>query len=158
MNTVVYVPHPALQPYIQVYMHSGLGAQRQMLELDLFPVGHGVLTFILDEDHFLYNSDRNKYYNVCFNFTGQLDRHHHLTASSASMIDVMFKPSGAFKLLGIPQQLLLNECTLVSDMLGGQINTLCRRIEDYAGRVTVLSCMELLSSAFRAFAISNPIA
>jgi len=132
MNTVVYIPHPLLQPFIQVYMHSRVGGQRQIMELDLFPVGHSVLTFILDEEHFLYNSERNKYYNVRFNFTGQLDCHHQLTTSSASMIYVMFKPFGAFKLLGIPQQLLINECTLVSDILGEQIHTLCRRMEDHA--------------------------
>ncbi|TKC07453.1 helix-turn-helix transcriptional regulator [Pedobacter frigoris] len=134
MHTIVYIPHPVLQPYVQVYMHSSVGGQREreQMELDLFPVGHGVLTFILDEEHFLYNSERNKYYNVRFNFTGQLDRHHHLTTSSASMIYAMFKPFGAFKILGIPQQLLLNECTLISDMLGSQINTLCRRMEDDA--------------------------
>jgi AraC-like DNA-binding protein len=131
MNTAVYIPHPALQPYIQVYMHSTVGGERRRIELDLFPVGHGVLTFILDEEHFLYNTKRNKYYNVRFNFTGQLDHHHHLTTSSASMIYVMFKPYGAFRLLGIPQQLLVNECTLVSDMMGNQINTLCNRMEDH---------------------------
>ncbi|WP_160366929.1 AraC family transcriptional regulator [Sphingobacteruim zhuxiongii] len=132
MNTVGYIPHLLLKPYIEMYMHSSIGNKSQLMELDLYPVGHGVLTFILDEEHFLYNSKRNKYYNVRFNFTGQLDHHLHLTTSSASMIYVMFKPFGAFKLLAIPQQLLLNECTLISDMLGNQINTLCRKMEDYA--------------------------
>ncbi|MFZ4262137.1 helix-turn-helix domain-containing protein [Sphingobacterium sp. HJSM2_6] len=143
MNTIVYLPHPLLQPYIQVYMHSNVGNQRQEMELDLFPVGYGVLTFILDEDHFLYNSERKKYYNVRFNFTGQLDCHHHLTTSSASMIYVLFKPFGAFKLLGIPQNLLLNECTLISDLLGNHIHALCRKMEDHALHPdTVLTLLE----------------
>ena len=143
MKTIVYIPHLMLQPYIQVYMHSTVGDQYKQMELDLFPVGHGVLTFILDEEHFLYNSGQNKYYNVRFNFTGQLDHHHHLTTSSASMIYVMFKPFGAFKILGIPQQLLLNECSLISDMLGAQINTLCKRMEDSAAKpLNVLKLLE----------------
>lgn len=131
MHTAVYIPHPALQPYVQVYMHSSVGAERKRMELDLFPVGHGVLTFILDEEHFLHNTQLNKYYNVRFNFTGQLDHYHHLNTSSASMLFVMFKPYGAFKLLGIPQHLLINECISVSDILSNQINELCRRMEDH---------------------------
>lgn len=143
MHTTVYLPHPALQPYIQVYMHSSVGGQRQRMELDLFPVGHGVLTFILDEEHFLHNTQLNKYYNVRFNFTGQLDHYHHLSTSSASMLYVMFKPYGAFQLLGIPQHLLINECTLISDMLSGEINALCRRMEDHvANPVYVLKLLE----------------
>lgn len=143
MNTTVYKPHPLLQPYIQAYLLSSVGSQRQRIKLDLFPVGHGVLTFILDEEHFLFNEKRNKYYNVRFNFTGQLDHYHHLTTSSASMIYVMFKPYGAFRLLGIPQQLLTNECTSISDILGSQISTLCRQMEDHVLiPLHVVKCLE----------------
>lgn len=143
MHTRVYMPHPALQPYVQVYMHSSVGAERQRMELDLFPVGHGVLTFILDEEHFLHNTGLNKYYNVRFNFTGQLDHYHQLNTSSASMLYVMFKPFGAFQFLGIPQHLLINECMSISDILSSQINELCRKMEDHvADPLYVLKLLE----------------
>lgn len=142
MRTDAYIPHPALQPYIQAYMHSAIGAAQQRMELDLHPVGHGVLAFILDEKHFLYNTQLNKYYNVRFNFTGQLDHYHHLSTSSASMLYVMFKPYGAFKLLGIPQNLLINECTSISDILSNEINELCHKMEDHV--TTPLYVLKLL--------------
>ncbi len=130
MLTSVYTCHPVLQPYIQAYMHCSVGDRQQRIELDLFPVGHGVLTFILDEKHFLYNTELNKSYNVRFNFTGQLDHYLHLNTSSASMIYVLFKPFGAFRILGIPQQQFLNECLSVSDILGDQIHSLCHKMEE----------------------------
>ncbi|HTN36135.1 MAG TPA: helix-turn-helix domain-containing protein [Arachidicoccus sp.] len=132
MQTMLYMPHFALRPYIQIYMHSNVGGEGQRMELDLFPVGHSVMTFILNENHFLHNTTLNKYFNVRFNFTGQLNHYHHLITSPASMIYVMFKPFGAFRLLGIPQHLLVNECVLVSDILGGVINDLCQQMEDRA--------------------------
>ena len=143
MHTTVHIPHPALQPYVQAYMHTNVGEHRKRMDLDLFPVGYGVLTFILDEEHFLHNTQLNKYYNCRFNFTGQLDHYHHLRTSSASMLSVMFKPYGAFRLLGVPQHLLINECTSIADMLGGHINTLCRKMEDHAADpLHVLKLME----------------
>ena len=132
MNTAIYMPHHSLQQYIQIYMHTSVGDLRGKMEIDLFPVGHGILTFILDEEYFLYNIRLNKYYNVRFNFTGQLDHYHHLITSSASMISVVFKPYGSFQLLGIPQQLLVNDCTLVTDMFGRKVSTLCNKLEDHA--------------------------
>jgi len=124
-------------------MHSIVGGEQERMELDLFPVGHGVLNFILNEEHFLHNTQLDKYYNVRFNFTGQLDHYHHLNVSSASMLYVMFKPYGAFQLLGIPQHLLINECTLVSDILTVEINALCRKMEDHvANPLYVLKLLE----------------
>lgn len=123
-------------------MHSAIGAAQQRMELDLYPVRHGVLTFILDEQHFLHNTQLNKYYNVRFNFTGQLDHYHHLSTSSASMLYVIFKPYGAFKLLGIPQNLLINECTSISNILSNEINELCHKMEDHVA--TPLYVLKLL--------------
>lgn len=143
METTLYQPHPALQPYIQTYLYSRVGGGTQRIELDLFPVGHGVLAFILSEEHFLHNPQLNKYYNVRFNFTGQLDKYVHLRASSATMIYIMFRPYGAYQLLGIPQYLLINECTCMSDILNDRINELCRKMEDHTTSPTdVLQLLE----------------
>ncbi len=145
MQTRLYLPTIALQPYIQGYMYSSVGnsGSKQKLELDLFPVGHGMLAFILDEEHFLFNPDSNRNYNVRFNFTGQLDRYIHLNTSSASIVYAAFKPYGAFRLLGIPQHLLTNECTSINDLLGNFADEVFSKMEAHNHEpLTVIRILE----------------
>jgi AraC-like DNA-binding protein len=132
MNSVAVKPHSLLQPYIQTYIYSSVGEFGENMVLDLCPVGHGVLTFILNEEHYLHNVHQNKNYNVRFNFTGQLNKYHLLHTSSASMIYVMFKPYGAFRLLGAAQNQFINECVGICDVMRGDIQDLCKKMEDLA--------------------------
>ncbi len=132
MQTRLYIPTIALQPFVQGFMHVSVGISRskQNLELDLFPIGYGILAFILDEEHLLFNPNSNKHYNVRFNFTGQLDQYLHLNTSSASIVYVVFKPYGAYRLLGIPQHLLTNECTSINELLGNAVEEVFAKMEE----------------------------
>ncbi|WP_270090640.1 helix-turn-helix domain-containing protein [Sphingobacterium sp. SYP-B4668] len=134
MQSQSYLPHESLRPYVQCFVYSCVGDPNDvgLQELDLFPVGYSLMAFILKESHQLFNFGTNKSYDVRFNFTGQLDRYHHLLASSSSMIYVLFKPHGAYQLLGIPQHLLKNECTSLFDLMGSSIHEIFSKMEDQA--------------------------
>jgi AraC-like DNA-binding protein len=134
MQSTFYLPHEILQPYIQGFVYACVGnsRERKLQEFDLFPVGHSVMTFILDEHHHLVNTRMQKDNIARLNFTGQLDRYHHLVATPSSMVYVLFKPFGAYKIFGIPQILLKNECIALSDLLGNYINDFSAKLEDNA--------------------------
>lgn len=132
MQSTSILPCLPLRPFIKAYMISSVGQPGQLLDLDLYPVGHSILVFILNENHFIHNIQKDKYYRVRFTFTGQLKEYNLLHTSYGSMVYVMFQPYGAYRLLGIPQHLLADESTDMGDMLTGDINTLTRRMEDTA--------------------------
>lgn len=143
MQSISIIPHPVLQPFIQAFIYSSVGMPGQKMVLDLCPVGHAVLTFILDEHPSFHNVYQDKHYSIRFNFTGQLSKYHLLHTSPASMIYVMFRPYGVFRLLGVPQHQLTNEATSMSDILQGDVNDLCKRMEDQAKHpLTVVKLLE----------------
>ncbi len=134
MQSAFYIPDKTLQPYVQGFVYAAVGNQNEdsLQEFDLFPVGHSLITFILDEQHQLINTQMDKSNIARLNFTGQLDRYHHLMASPSSMVYVLFKPFGAYKLLGVPQYLLKNQCIGLSELLGNSVNDLSAKLEENA--------------------------
>lgn len=144
MNSINVMPHTALQPFIQTYVFLSAGPSGQPMVIDLCPLGHCVLSFVLDGNHFIHNASLGKDYNIRFNFTGQLSRFHQLHTTAASMVYVIFKPYGVFRLLGIPQHQLADECTAMSDMLNKDISDLHKRMEDKAGQpLAVIDLLEI---------------
>ncbi|MFD1631703.1 helix-turn-helix domain-containing protein [Pseudopedobacter beijingensis] len=125
-----YKPHPALEPYIQGFVVVYATDAHVLYNIDLFPVGYGLLSFILSEQHQLISLNRS--YNTRFNFTGQLDHYRLIKASSLSVIYVLFKPFGAYKLLGVPQHLLKNESIAMQDILGNAVNEVYAKLVDHA--------------------------
>lgn len=131
MQSQLYTPHIALQPYVQAIIYASLdeGRNNDLQRIDFFPVGSTFLAFILHEPTHLHSSGKVKDF-VRFNFTGQIKQHQYVITSSLSMVYVLFRPYGAYRLLGIPQDLLTNECTSLNTLLGHQINEVLTKIED----------------------------
>jgi AraC-like DNA-binding protein len=131
MKSISVIPHTSLQPFIQTYIFMSVGPKGAPLELDLCPLGHCVLSFVLDGNHFIHNASLGKDYSIRFNFTGQLSKYHLLRTTAASMVYVIFKPHGVYRLLGVPQHQLADDCTAMSDMLNKEVYDLCKRMEDH---------------------------
>lgn len=128
-----YIPHIALQPYVEAigYAHMQTGNGEEQQRIDLFPTGYSVLNFTLCEPCRLVDTGKSKNLDR-FNFAGQMSKHQFLVASKISMVFVLFRPYGAYRLLGIPQNSLKNECPPLSSLLGSQIIELTNRMEDQA--------------------------
>ncbi len=144
MQFQLYTPHVALQPYVQGIVYASIDeAQNNNLpRIDFFPVGSSFLAFILQEPAYLISSGKEKDF-VRFNFTGQIEKHQYVVTSPLSMVYVLFRPHGAYRLLGIPQDLLRNECLPLNTLLGHQINEVLTKIEDKPhDHLTVLNILQ----------------
>jgi AraC-like DNA-binding protein len=134
MKSFFHKPHPTLAPYIQGFVHVCIGPEKELAiqDIDLFPVGYGLLSFIFNSTFNLFNTTLNKKYSSRFNFSGQLDHYHHIKGSCWSVAYVLFKPFGAYRLLGVPQYLLKNESINMHDIMGNSINEVYAKMEDHA--------------------------
>jgi AraC-like DNA-binding protein len=126
-----YIPHIALQPYVQAIGYARMNSQTpgKQHRIDLFPTGYSVLNFTLCDPCHLVDSGKTKGLDR-FNFAGQMNKHQFLVASQIFMVFVLLRPYGAYRLLGIPQDLLKNECPSLNTLLGPNINELVHKMED----------------------------
>jgi AraC-like DNA-binding protein len=112
VNIHVLAPHPALQAYVQNYSCFGFGADAYQIEnLDMYPVEYTQLSFVLDEYHQFRESgsDRIDGYPLCF--VGLMDQRRNFDLFPKNVVQILFKPYGAFKLFDIPQRYFCNQGT-----------------------------------------------
>ncbi|NGF57039.1 helix-turn-helix transcriptional regulator [Parapedobacter sp. SGR-10] len=131
MQFQLYTPHIALQPYVQGIVYTSTDARKNnnLQRIDFFPVGSSYIAFVLRESAYFQSSQQAKDF-VRFNFMGQIEQHQHVITSSLSLVYVLFRPHGAYRLLGIPQDLLTNACSSLNTLLGHQINEVLAKLED----------------------------
>lgn len=112
-----YNPHPALQPYVLVYAHLCMDGSATDTPKKLYPSDYSILSFDYNSRHF--DEVNHGEYNFPMCFLGVTDFCRQFTSSPNSLIGVIFKPFGAYHLLGIAQQELANKGTNLADMLAG---------------------------------------
>jgi AraC-like DNA-binding protein len=126
-----YPPHPLLSPFVSAYLFTKIEARTDMFTVDLFPVGHSVLSFAMDE--LPVNFLGKQRVDSDFNLTGQLTQYHHLSVipGNYSYVYVVFKPYGAWRLFHFPQHELMNDYGAVSDILGKEGQEIHRKLVDH---------------------------
>lgn len=139
----MYTPHMALQPYVQGYSYFSLGGgATQMTTLDMFPVEYTQLSFVLDVSHQFRESgtDRVDGYPLCF--VGLLDEGRCFDLFPKNAVQILFKPYGAFKLLGVPQRYFCNQGTDVQ-LLFPETASLTAQLREVANSpVAAISLLE----------------
>lgn len=117
---IILTPHQNLQPYIQQYVYTEMGASGVWTRGDLGPPGCSGLTIVLESDSYRIsvNGEEEQYFFSPV-FTGQINCFSDIRIyGRLKLFIVLFKPWGAYRLLGVPQ----NECTgnsfHLSDLLG----------------------------------------
>jgi AraC-like DNA-binding protein len=129
----LYTPHPALQPYVQGYLYAGMWAvYNQTASLNIYPVEYTAMSFVLDEQHEFRETGTNTTYTCPLCFVGLLDRSRSFDRFPKRLVQVIFKPYGAFKLFGIPQRYFSNEATDVS-LLFPESKTLTEQLKEAGG-------------------------
>ncbi|HMR17898.1 MAG TPA: AraC family transcriptional regulator [Sphingobacterium sp.] len=144
MSFQLYTPHTALQPYVQGIVYASTDAEQnnEQQRIDFFPVGCSYIAFILREPAYFQSSLKAKDF-VRFNFMGQIEQYQYVSTSPLSLIYVLFRPHGAYRLLGIPQDLLTNECSSLNTLLGHRINEVLAKMEDQShDHLAVLSTLQ----------------
>lgn len=134
-----FCPGPSLKEYISSYMlsdYSGNGTGDT--PFGMYPIGSAVLCFSLDRQAVCREVGSEKIIrHAKFNFIHQFKhpRFYEVIAWPEKVLHVVFKPFGAYRLLGIPQNCSFDEHgTALPDMLVGKIMPLLNQIEDAAGR------------------------
>lgn len=111
-NMGIFTPHHALQPYVQSYCYIRGGVITGHLDsLNIYPVDNTQMSFVLDEYHEFreIGIEEVSSYPLCF--VGMLDEGRSFDRFPKNVVQVLFKPFGAFKLFGIPQRYLCNQGT-----------------------------------------------
>jgi len=133
VNINVFAPHPALQSYVHNYCYLGPGAvDDQMSSLDIYPVEHTQMTFVLDEEHMFRETGTDIIHSYPLCFVGLLDEYRSFDRFPKMLVQVIFKPYGAFKLFGIPQRYFSNEATDVR-LLFPEMTSLTEQLKGAAG-------------------------
>jgi len=131
-NIQVFAPHQALQDYVQNYSYFCFGADVDpMSALDMYPAEFTQLSFVLDEYHQFRESgvERVDGYPLCF--VGLLDQGRSFDLFPKKVVQILFKPYGAFKLFGIPQRYFCNQGTDVQ-LLFADTKSLTEQLREVA--------------------------
>jgi hypothetical protein len=128
LKSIPFLPHPLLQAYVSSYLFTSVATDLPM-EMDIFPVGHSVLSFALQEIPAVFEWGRS--INTRFNITGQLTKNYKVPLNgNYSYVYVLFKPYGAYRLLGVPQHYLKEQCLDILDVGGLPTKKLYEQLVD----------------------------
>lgn len=112
LNSQFFIPHPALQPYIDGYLYFDMNFSGGMVSpLNIYPIPGTQMSFVLDEQHTFREIGSQKVYQYPLCFVGLLDHGRSFDIFPREFVMVAFKPYGAFKLFGIPQRYFSNQAT-----------------------------------------------
>lgn len=137
-----YPPQP-LREYISTYILSDYGINGFVdTTTYMYPIGSAVLCFSLDKPAvFKEISSGQIIRHARFNFIHQFKqpRFYQVLACPTKVLHVIFKPYGAYSLLGIPQNCSFDEHgTSLLNMLSNKIMPLLNQIEDAAGNSSLV--------------------
>ena len=125
------IPDPRLQPYVKMYLFSRIG-NGSAVTTEVFPIGYNMLSFVLNEAHFVHDPVLKRTDHSRFIFTGQFTSFRQLQASSVAVVYVFFKPYGAYRLMGIPQHELLNDNFDLNLLAGKEAGDIYAKLLDNA--------------------------
>ncbi len=129
----VFVPHQALQPYVESYCYIEPGGIVDGLSsLSIYPVDNTQMSFVLDEYHEFREIGLEEVTSYPLCFVGLLDQGRSFDRFPKSFVQIIFKPYGAFKLFGIPQRYFSNQGTDMR-LLFPEMQSLTEQLREIAG-------------------------
>jgi AraC-like DNA-binding protein len=136
-----FYPEWPLREYISTYILSDYGINGMVNDTTyMYPIGSAVLCFSLDRPAIFKEICSGQIIkHAKFNFIHQFKqpRHYQVIVSPDKVLHVVFKPYGAYRLLGIPQNCSFDEHgTSLPAVLAGKITPLLTQIEDAAYNIT----------------------
>lgn len=129
MKLQIILPHPLLQEYILAYTYAVLETD-SYTSINFFPNKISSLSLILTQNPYVKSLEDGREYNNILNFTGQHIKSVLYECGSIEIINVVFKPWGAFSLLGVPQHELVNQNTNALDAFP-EFKNVINQLQDY---------------------------
>ncbi len=132
MNELILVPAQQLKPYIRHYVYCEMGKPGEWINTNSAPPGCAALSITCECENLLMRDGENK---VCkyepVAFSGQTTGYKQISLyGRLKSFFVIFRPYGAFRLLGIHQGECLNRFINLSDMLGRPARNLKNELVD----------------------------
>jgi len=133
MNAIFHSPHILLQPYIKGYCYVNIKISDFEKPLDIHPVGHSMITFVINENKILNQESSDFDYNFRFSYTGHVCRHISFKPleNFIELVLVAFTSTGAFELFGLSQQALINQAWPIGEILPHALE-IQSQLEDHA--------------------------
>lgn len=133
MHPILLLPHPSLQPYIHHYAFTSVGIAGQWSDFGMVPPGCTAMPVVMGGRNVCLKADggpARKFESVAF--SGQATYFQKISINDRyDVFFVIFKPCGAYQLLGVGQHNCVNDLFNLSDMLGSKATqTLLHQIED----------------------------
>ncbi|AYL95018.1 helix-turn-helix domain-containing protein [Mucilaginibacter celer] len=128
-QTQFFPLHPLLEPYVSVLVLTELKVTETGGYIDIFPVGYGVLSFIMDDTlpSFL-DIDKSL---PKFSLTGQLTRYyrHYFTPGNYRFFSAILKPYGAYRLLDTRQDAIVDNFIAIQDIIADGVAEFCDHMQ-----------------------------
>ncbi|MNL11481.1 DNA-binding transcriptional regulator AraC [compost metagenome] len=138
-----FTPHPALQPYILAYacveVNEHINASNP---IHIFPVDYTVMCFSLDGKKQIHELNTAHTVNYPLGYVGFLSRLRSFDSFTKKVVQVYFKPFGAYKLLGVPQHYFTNSATDMESIFPTLRSTICQMQDEIACPQKVISILE----------------
>ncbi len=140
MSVSSVLPSPPLCTYVAAYVISEYDDGFVNAVTSMYPIGAAILCFSMDNTVVCREvGQSNIIKHSRFNFIHQFKypRFYQVIAAPKKVLHVIFRPYGAYKLLGIPQDASFEEHgTSLSVLLADKINPLLKMIEDAGDHVS----------------------
>lgn len=138
-----FTPNPALQPYILAYGYVEINEQIDSNNpIHIFPVDYTVMCFSLDEKKLIRELNTTNTFKNPLSYVGFLDRLRSFESFTKKVLQVYFKPFGAYKLLGIPQHHFTNSATDMESLFPELKSTICQMRDEMKSPQKVISILE----------------
>lgn len=126
MDPLILNPHPSLRPYIQHYAYTDQGIDGSWNPSHLAATGCAALTFSYGNERVTLRENGNPFTHYePLAFVAQASRFKSIYLHNrVRAFFVIFRPCGAFRLLGIRQEGMTDQCINLSDILGSSIRSL----------------------------------
>ncbi len=125
-------PDPALQPYIQHFVYSKIGISDKWTSTSMAPPGCSSLSITCEGKNVIIKENDNpeqRYSSVTF--VGQTTQFKELRIFDClKSFFVIFRPCGAYQLLGIDQDECADQCINITDLLGSSARFFIDEISD----------------------------
>ena len=138
-----FIPHPALQPYILAYACVELNeCINTSNPIHIFPVDYTIMCFSLDEKKKIREVNTADTVTYPLGYVGFLTRLRSFDSFTKKVMQIYFKPFGAYKLLGVPQHYFTDSATDMESIFPTLRSTICQMQDEIACPQKVISILE----------------
>lgn len=141
MKISSFLPHPSLQPYIEAYSIMERGEDE--IITDHYPMYKTFMCFDITQKHLGIIGLPD--FDFSLGFSGVCDRHLALKSTPQKLLQVVFKPHGAYRFFNMNMAGLVNNGTDVQLLLPDMKDVVAKMEELYPQE---LKCMEVLETYF----------